>query len=131
MAESLKPLLSRSDLNSQTCRSVSATTLVLRIERNSMCRTPHDFRTSIWTWGSGSISSAKALRVNMRAPGWERRFYKKTKIEEANESQPPLRTLTEFATDLDRRRMRVRGLSALRFLGENKAKGARGWGCGL
>src|SRR3954465_5445640 len=30
-----------------------------------MWRTPHVLRMSRWTWGSGEISSAKALRVNM------------------------------------------------------------------
>src|SRR5262245_19089681 len=69
IAESLNPCLSSSDLNSRTWRSVSASTLVLWIDRNSMCRTPQDFRTSTCTCGSGSISSAKALRVNMVGPG--------------------------------------------------------------
>src|SRR5262249_14986559 len=65
MALSLKPCLSRSALNSAICGSERARTLVPRIERNSMWRMPQDFSTSICACGSGEISSAKALRVNM------------------------------------------------------------------
>src|SRR5262249_41191551 len=65
MALRRKPFLSRSDFNSDTCRSVRSSTLVLRMERNSMWRMPHCLRTSICFCGSGSISSAKALRVNI------------------------------------------------------------------
>src|SRR6266496_1092403 len=66
MALSLKPCLSRRVLNSWICKSDSASTLAPRIERNSMWRMPQDFRTSSCVCGSGEISSAKALRVNMR-----------------------------------------------------------------
>src|SRR5262249_6923668 len=48
-----------------TCKSVRSRTLVLWMERSSMWRTPHFDSTSICCCGSGPISSAKALRVNM------------------------------------------------------------------
>src|SRR5262249_57224016 len=68
IALSLNPCLSSSDLNSATCRSVRSRTFVLWIDRSSMWRTPQLLRTSICSWGSGEISSAKAERVNMMAP---------------------------------------------------------------
>src|SRR6266481_7032440 len=65
IALSRKPCFCNSDLNSATCKSVKSRTLVLRMERSSMCRTPQDFSTSICCCGSGLISSAKALRINI------------------------------------------------------------------
>src|SRR5579871_313888 len=65
IALSRNPFRSSSDFSSVTCRSVRSRTLVLRMERNSMCRTPHWRSTSICSWGSGEISSAKALSVNI------------------------------------------------------------------
>src|SRR5438067_3535334 len=65
MALSRKPCFCKSDLNSPICKSVRSRTLVLRMERSSMWRTPQDFSTSICCCGSGEISSAKALRVNI------------------------------------------------------------------
>src|SRR5436305_11619721 len=65
MALRRKPCLSSSAFSSRTCRSVRSRTLVCRIERSSMWRTPQDFSTSICCCGSGEISSAKALRVNI------------------------------------------------------------------
>src|SRR5262245_1130264 len=67
MALSLKPFLSSSALNSLIWRSFKSRTLVLRIERNSMCLTPHCLSTSICFSGLGSISSANAEMVNITA----------------------------------------------------------------
>src|SRR5262249_28750046 len=70
MAESLNPSPWSSSLNSRICASERASTFVLWIDPNSMCRTPHDFNTATCSRESGEISSAKAERVNM----WQHRY---------------------------------------------------------